>query len=79
MRDLRFPRRWKFKSSSSELWRHVVLWYDNNVSEVRDVSIFNLKMELRRSSETLLSYDNTTRRHNPKELVFNVMQVSKAT
>jgi hypothetical protein len=26
MRHLRFPRRWRFKPRSSELWRSIVLW-----------------------------------------------------
>jgi hypothetical protein len=33
MRDLWFSRRWWFKSRSSGLWRGVVLWLDNNISE----------------------------------------------
>jgi acetolactate synthase regulatory subunit len=46
-----------------------------NVSEVHAVSIFRmrmedftLKMEVPRTSETLVSY-NTTLRHNPEDLV----------
>jgi hypothetical protein len=30
MRKLRLSRRWRFKSSSSGLWRHVVVWYDED-------------------------------------------------
>jgi len=26
IRNLSFPRRWIFKSRSSGLWRHIVLW-----------------------------------------------------
>jgi len=26
LRDLRFSRRWRFRSSSYELWRRLVLW-----------------------------------------------------
>jgi len=35
------------------------------------VGYFTLKMEAARSPEMLVSYHNTTRRHNPKELDFS--------
>jgi len=42
---LRLSWQWCIKLLSSGLWRHVVLWYDTNVSEVHAASIFTLKME----------------------------------
>jgi hypothetical protein len=42
------------KSSSSVLWHGVALWWDTNVSEDLAASIFTLKMEAVRSSETLV-------------------------
>jgi hypothetical protein len=42
-RDLRFSRRWRFKSRSSGLWRRVVIWYDTNVSE--DHAAFTLRVK----------------------------------
>jgi hypothetical protein len=40
-----FDITWEFKSGSSRLWRHVVLWQDTNVTEGRAVSIFTVKMK----------------------------------
>jgi len=53
-----------FKSRSSGLWRRV---------SPRCLHLhFIVKMEAAWNSETLLSYRNTTRRHNPKELDLNL-------
>jgi hypothetical protein len=60
-----------FKSKYSGLWRLVVLWQDTSVTEVHAAStllgVTTLKMEVAGSSETLVSYHNTTRRQNPED------------
>jgi hypothetical protein len=45
-----------------------VLWYDTTVSEDLAASIFSVKIQAVESSETLLTYHNTTRRHSPGDL-----------
>jgi len=50
----------RFKSQPSSrysgLWRCVMMWH-----------FITLKMEAALSSETSVSYQNTTRRHNPED------------
>jgi hypothetical protein len=46
-----------------------MLWWDAIVSEVHAIS---LKMELRWASETLASYYNAARLHNPEYLEMNL-------
>jgi hypothetical protein len=64
-----FSRSQKFKLESSELWRRVALWQDNNVSEVHAASIFRAA----RSSDTLGFYRINARRHNPED--YDVLEV----
>jgi hypothetical protein len=42
--------------------------YDTRVSEVQPASIFRVKMEAARSSETFVSYHTATRQIYPEEL-----------
>jgi hypothetical protein len=56
IRVLSISRRWYFKSRSFGLWRRVVLWYVINVSEVH--------------ADTLVCYNNTTRRHSPEDCIY---------
>jgi hypothetical protein len=44
-------------------WCHAFLWQDTNISEVDSASIFRVE---------LVSYRNTTPRHNPEELDRNL-------
>jgi hypothetical protein len=46
-----------------------------DVSEDVAVSIFRVKIDTVKSSETLVSYRNTTRRHNPEDLDMNMEQL----
>jgi hypothetical protein len=48
-----------------------VFWQDTNVSA--DHTAFTLKMEAARPSETLVSYCNITRRHNPEDLDLKIL------
>jgi len=61
---LGFSQQYRFKLSSSGLWQCIVWWYGTNVLEDLTASTFwvhfILKMEGARSSETLISYHNTT-------------------
>jgi hypothetical protein len=55
-----------------------VLWYDTNVSSAHAASIsvhFTLEMEAAWISEILVSYQNTTRRHNSEDLDLNFLVV----
>jgi hypothetical protein len=53
-----------FKSRSSWLSHRIVIWKDINASEHLCGSILTLKIEAARSSETLVTYQITTRCHN---------------
>jgi len=46
MRDLRFSKRWRFKSRFSELWRRIVLRLHTNVSKGNTASIFRIKVKM---------------------------------
>jgi len=45
----------------------VVFWVLTSRSDVLGVECFTLKTGVARSSETLVSYHITTRRHNPED------------
>jgi len=36
MQEMKFSRRWRFKTRSSGLWSRVVMWWDINVSEAME-------------------------------------------
>jgi hypothetical protein len=75
MKDWKISWWCRFKSLSSGLWRRTVLWQDTIVWD--SLAAFALKMEATMSSEMLLSYCNTTRRHNSEDVDFGLMQRSK--
>jgi len=64
-RVLRLSWRWRLESRSS-----AVMWYDINVSEIH----FTLKMEAAWTFETLVSYRNTSLRHNTEDLDLYIMR-----